>query len=104
MSKSNYNIYNNCPNIHNYYNNSKIYLKNKYISIHPPFSINKYNNNESELISNNNTKYNKIKDFEHNKKNKNLETEYIIMPRSSEYIYQKNKINIRKQNIKLKIL
>ena len=101
MSKSNCNIYNNCSNIHNYYNNSKIYLRNKFISIHP--SANKYNNNktdESELSSSHNIKYNKKKKIEHNRKNKNLETEYTNMPRTSEYIYQKNKIN-KNKNMKI---
>ena len=108
LSKSNYNIYSNLPNIHNFYNNSKIFLKNKFISIHPSFSINSINNNsnsnknieEIELNSNNTTKYNKSKDTIKDQKNniKKIGSGNLNMIRKGKYIYQKNKINNKNIN------
>ena len=114
LSKSNYNIYSefpnipNFPNIHNYYNNSKIFLKNKYISINPSFSINNnFNNNKIEQIEiNNNNDYlyklNKNKEYEKNKKNSKKivsgSLNYSNNGNTGGYIYYKNKINVKNKN------
>ena len=102
LSKSNYNIYDNFPNIHNYYNNSKIFLKNKFISIHPSFSINNnfHNNNIDEIEINSNPKkyYLNSNNERNNKNSNNLKRIGIGEIKSSNqrrYIYHKNKINIR---------
>ena len=104
LSKSNCNILcDNFANIHNYYNNSKIFLKNKFISIHPSFSINNnFNNNKInnlEINTNSKNEYlyrnNKSKDVETNKKKilRKLGSGFLNFPNQGRYIYQKNKIN-----------
>ena len=105
LSRSNYNIYGNYPNIHNYYNNSKIFLKNKFISIHPSFSINSNNPNnidEIEINSNDRNRYNNkssnSRDFIRNNKSnlRKLGSGYLNMQSQGRYVYQKNKINKNK--------
>ena len=114
LSKSNYNIYSdfpnipNFPNIRNYYNNSKIFLKNKYISINPSFSINNnFNNNKIEQIEINNNneylyKHNKSKEYEKNKINSKQigsgSLNYSNNGNAGRYIYYKNKINVKNRN------
>ena len=122
LSKSNYNIYGNFPNIHNYYNNSKIFLKNKFISINPSFSI---HNNVSINNNNNNNNIDEI-EINSNERNKSLNKngnnngrDIIIRNQKSKvyknklwnggknmlnqgkYVYQKNKIT--KNKLKEKI-
>ena len=108
FSKSNYNIYDNFSNIHNYYNNSKIYLKNKYISIHPSFSINNnfINNNINEkAINTNNNCFHKFDDSkEIQRKNKKVNIKKLgsgnlYLSNRNQYIYQKNKLNIKNKII-----
>ena len=108
FSKSNYNIYGNSPNIHNYYNNSKIYLKNKFISIIPSFSINNNlnNNKMNEIgIDSNNNYFHKINNNKENQRNnkkinvQKSDSGFLNLSKKNKYIYQKNKLNSKSKII-----